>query len=68
MCKTREEGSLGVKNVEILNATLLSKCKWRILTEKEAVWFGIINHRYGNPALKVLIGDISVVNKKDSIW
>ncbi|XP_058742524.1 uncharacterized protein LOC131614996 [Vicia villosa] len=42
--------------------------KWRILTEKEAVWSGILKNRYGNPTLKVLVGDISVVNKKDSIW
>ncbi|XP_058758239.1 uncharacterized protein LOC131631463 [Vicia villosa] len=36
VCKTREEGGLGVKNVEIMNAALLSKWKWRILLDHEA--------------------------------
>ncbi|XP_058774304.1 uncharacterized mitochondrial protein AtMg00310-like [Vicia villosa] len=68
ICKTREEGGLGVKNVEIMNVALLSKWKWRILTEKEAVWRDLLEARYGNVKVKVLIGDISVVGKKDSIW
>ncbi|XP_058746459.1 uncharacterized protein LOC131619374 [Vicia villosa] len=37
VCKSREEGGLGVKNVEIMNVALISKWKWRILTDKEAV-------------------------------
>ncbi|XP_058767957.1 uncharacterized protein LOC131641677 [Vicia villosa] len=68
ICKSTEEGGLCVKNVEIMNAALISKWKWRILSEKEAVWSGILKARYGNVKLKVLIGDISVVGKKDSIW
>ncbi|XP_058754370.1 uncharacterized mitochondrial protein AtMg00310-like [Vicia villosa] len=68
ICKTREEGGLGVKNVEIMNVALLSKWKWRILMEKEAVWRDLLEARYGNVKVKVLIGDISVVGKKDSIW
>lgn len=47
VCKSRDEGRLGVKNVEILNATLISKWKWRI----------ILSSRYINLKLKVLIGD-----------
>lgn len=68
ICKSKEEGGLGVNNVEIMNATLISKWKWRILAENDAVWCGILKARYGNVKLKVLVGDISVVGKKDSIW
>ncbi|XP_058742136.1 uncharacterized protein LOC131614590 [Vicia villosa] len=68
VCKTCEQGGLGVKNMEILNVALLRKWKWRLLTEKEAVWSGIINHRYDNSALKILVEDVSVVSKQDSIW
>ncbi|XP_058773250.1 uncharacterized protein LOC131647368 [Vicia villosa] len=68
VCKSRKEGGLGVKNVEIMNVALLSKWKWRILTDKEAVWQDLLKARYGNPKLKVLIGDISILNKKDSHW
>ncbi|XP_058755190.1 uncharacterized protein LOC131628373 [Vicia villosa] len=68
VCKTREEGCLGVKNFEIMNVALIRKWKWRMLVEKEAVWRDILEARYGNLMLKVLVGDNSVVEKKDSIW
>lgn len=67
VCKIREEGGLGVKNTEIMNAALISKWKWRILVENEAVWRDILEARYEKVKLKVLIGDFSVVEKKDSI-
>ncbi|XP_058741729.1 uncharacterized protein LOC131614118 [Vicia villosa] len=54
--------------MEVLNVALLSKWKWRILMDKEAVWRDILEERYGNIKLKVLVGDSSVVNKKDSMW
>ncbi|XP_058784820.1 uncharacterized protein LOC131659680 [Vicia villosa] len=68
VCKSREEGGLGVKNVQIMNVALISKWKWRILTENDAVWCGILKARYGKVKLKVLVGDIPVVGKKDSVW
>ncbi|XP_058764653.1 uncharacterized protein LOC131638121 [Vicia villosa] len=68
VCKSREEGGLGVKNMEIMNVALLSKWKWRILTDKDAVWRDLLEVRYGNIKLKVLVGDSLVVQKKDSIW
>ncbi|XP_058725731.1 uncharacterized protein LOC131597026 [Vicia villosa] len=70
VCKTRETGGLGVKNVEVMNSALLSKWKWRILTDKEGevVWRGILSSRYDNVKMKVLIGDISIVEKSNSIW
>lgn len=57
-----------MKNVEILNVALLSKWKWRTSLQKEVVWSCILKHRYGNPDLKVLVGDINDVTNKYSIW
>ncbi|XP_058752225.1 uncharacterized protein LOC131625382 [Vicia villosa] len=54
--------------MEILNVALLSKWKWRILTDRDAVWRDLLEERYGNVKLKVLVGDVSVVDNKDSIW
>lgn len=39
-----------------------------MLTEKNAIWRDIMEARYGNLKSKVLIVDISVLNKHDSIW
>ncbi|XP_058759424.1 uncharacterized protein LOC131632711 [Vicia villosa] len=68
VCKSREEGGLGVNNVEVMNVALLSKWKWKILVEEEAVWRGILVSRYGNIKLKILVGDISIAEKSDYIW
>lgn len=54
--------------MEILNATLLCKWKLRILTDKDTVWHGTLSSRFGNLKMMVLIGDISVVEKRYSIW
>ncbi|XP_058725667.1 uncharacterized protein LOC131596956 [Vicia villosa] len=66
--KYREEGSFGVKNVEIMNVALIIKWELRILVENDAIWCGVLKARYGNSKCKVLIGDVSVVGNKDSIW
>ncbi|XP_058726593.1 uncharacterized protein LOC131597953 [Vicia villosa] len=54
VCKTREKGGLGIKNMKVMNMALLSKWKWRILIEDEAVWRGILVSRYRNIKNKVL--------------
>lgn len=54
--------------MDVMNTELISKWKWSILSENNAVWNGILKARYGNIKLKVLVGDILVVGKKDSIW
>ncbi|XP_058722219.1 uncharacterized protein LOC131594138 [Vicia villosa] len=64
VCKTKEEGGLGIKNVEIMNVALISKWKWRILNENDAVWSGILKARYGKVKLKVLVGDVAVVDRR----
>ncbi|XP_058765967.1 uncharacterized protein LOC131639491 [Vicia villosa] len=51
-----------------MNVALISKWKWRLIVEKEAIWRDIIIARYGNVRLKVLVGDNSVLERKDSIW
>lgn len=38
------------------------------MSENNAGWSGILKARYGNVKLKVLVGDISMVGKKYSIW
>ncbi|XP_058747098.1 uncharacterized protein LOC131620094 [Vicia villosa] len=51
-----------------MNVALIRKWEWRSLVEKEAIWRDIIVPVYGNVKLKVLVGDNSVLEKKDSIW
>lgn len=68
VCKSREKGGLGVKDIEMMNLALLNKWKWRIMSEQEIVLSNILIIRYRNLVFKVLIEDKSVLLNKDSIW
>ncbi|GAU27881.1 hypothetical protein TSUD_159750 [Trifolium subterraneum] len=47
VCRPKKEGGLGVKDLRIMNISLLAKWKWRLLSEGEAIWKNIIRERYG---------------------
>lgn len=38
ICKSKKEGGLGVKDLEAFNVTLLSKWKWRCISNRKAIW------------------------------
>jgi hypothetical protein len=68
ICLPREKGGLGVKNLELFNLSLLSKWKWRLLSDEEASWTELLRFRYGSvPSL--LLGGVHGTNRhKESIW
>jgi hypothetical protein len=47
VCKRKEEGGLGVKNVEDFNKSLLCKWLWRILTNDNKLWCKLVRARMG---------------------
>ena len=48
ICLRTEEGGLGVKHVEWFNLSLMSKWGWRFLNDKHAIWFNLLQFRYGS--------------------
>ncbi|XP_058784193.1 uncharacterized mitochondrial protein AtMg00310-like [Vicia villosa] len=48
ICKSKEEGGMGIKHVGKFNKALLSKWPWRILSDEDAIWKGILRGRYGD--------------------
>lgn len=47
VCKEKEDGGLGIKNLRAFNLALLGKWLWRLRTEKEALWYKVLVSRYG---------------------
>jgi hypothetical protein len=48
ICRPKDEGGLGVKNLETFNRSLLSKWKWRFIQEGEAIWANLLQFRYSH--------------------
>lgn len=42
----RRNGGLGVRNLKVHNKSLLSKWLWRYNQEEQALWKGIIHHKF----------------------
>nr|KYP50798.1 Putative ribonuclease H protein At1g65750 family [Cajanus cajan] len=47
VCKPKESGGLGVRDLEIFNISLLGKWKWRMVNEPNALWVKVLEARYG---------------------
>jgi len=47
VCTPKEDGGLGVKRVGAFNLSLLGKWCWRMLVDKEGLWYRVLKTRYG---------------------
>ena len=47
VCLEKRKGCLGVRNLSLMNITLLSKWNWRYANEREALWKQVISQKYG---------------------
>jgi hypothetical protein len=45
ICQSKENGGLGIKNLETFNSSLLCKWKWRCLEDREAPWIEFLRFR-----------------------
>lgn len=57
VCQPKEEGGLGVKDIEAFNNALLMKWRWRMLNEHGSLWLRVLKAKYGacNRALEPII-------------
>ncbi|GAU42670.1 hypothetical protein TSUD_106440 [Trifolium subterraneum] len=68
ICLPKESGGLGVKNLELFNLALLSKWKWRLLSDGDAIWADLLRFRYGHLPTQILGRDTHLTGAKHSIW
>nr|KYP70309.1 Putative ribonuclease H protein At1g65750 family [Cajanus cajan] len=48
VCKSKDEGGLGIKDVKLLNWALLGKWVWRCLLSPGMMWAKVLHGRYGH--------------------
>jgi len=47
VCSPKEEGGLGVRRLGDFNFSLLGKWCWRMMVDKEGLWYRVLKARYG---------------------
>ncbi|MCH96738.1 RNA-directed DNA polymerase (Reverse transcriptase), partial [Trifolium medium] len=68
VCLPKRKGGLGVRDVRMINISLLAKWRWRLLNNDEAVWKEVIRSKYGDLALgKVVLGE-ECIPRSASLW
>lgn len=55
VCKPKDLGSWGLKNIEFFNFSLLGKWGWRLLVEREAIWVSVLRVKYGEGCVHLLV-------------
>ncbi|CAJ2670980.1 unnamed protein product [Trifolium pratense] len=63
ICLPKESGGLGVRRLWEFNQALLGKWCWRLLVDREGLWFRVLAARYG-----VEGGRLRDVGRRGSLW
>jgi hypothetical protein len=64
ICRPKKEGGLGIRDLRLVNLSLLAKWRWKLLSNDDEVWKNVIVAKYGghvvgNVALDNTLGGMS---------
>jgi len=48
VCQPKSKGGLGVRDVRLVNLSLMAKWKWRLLQEGTTLWKVVLREKYGD--------------------
>jgi len=60
ICLSKENGGLGVRQLQEFNLSLLEKWCWRLLVDRGGLWYRVLAARYGEEAGRLAVGGRSV--------
>jgi hypothetical protein len=47
VCRSKEDGGLGIRNLRLVNISLLTKWRWRLMTSQDTLWGLVLKAKYG---------------------
>jgi len=65
---TKEEGGLGVKDIRIMNVSLLVKRRWRLLDGEGTLWKDVLEEKYGPCVCRLFGGSNDTWPRYASLW
>lgn len=68
MCQQKENGGIGIKDVRVMNVSLLVKWRWRLLDGEIALWKDVLEVKYGPCKECVLEGEVLSWPRYTSVW
>jgi hypothetical protein len=68
VCQKKGNGGLGVKDIRVMNASLLAKWRWRWLDGKNALWKKVLHVKYGVHLDSLLVGRTTDWPRHASRW
>ncbi|XP_058759065.1 uncharacterized protein LOC131632309 [Vicia villosa] len=68
VCRSKKEGGLGVRSIDMFNQSMLNKWRWQFHVDKEAIWRPLLVHRYGPLEDSIFNGKEYSRSGKNSLW
>jgi hypothetical protein len=68
VCQSKSNGGLGVKDIRLMNVSLLAKWRWRLLEDGTALWKEALRAKYGSCVDNLLVGSNVGVPRFASYW
>jgi len=68
VCKPKEEGGPEVRDISVVNLSLLAKWRWRLIYNDNALWKDVLVEKYGREVLGMVDGEDYVLSAFVSRW
>jgi hypothetical protein len=68
ICKPKKEGGLGIKDLRLMNSSLLTKWRWKLVTNLEELWKKVVVAKYGDNVVGDAILDVEDARVGASVW
>jgi hypothetical protein len=69
ICRPKKEGGLGVRDLRLVNISLLAKWKWKLLSHDIELWKDVVVARYGSDVMgKRSLGEIDITRMGSPWW
>jgi hypothetical protein len=68
ICKPKEEGGLGVRDLRLVNISLLTKWRWKLLCVENDVWKDVVVAKYGSGSRGNFQPGLGVASTSASRW